>query len=324
MESSQRWRQKNITLDSKTFLRTLGAAAGGDFSAQSIDALRDLSREKLTAAAESMKAAAMRAADFLATEISAPRAESIPYSNQFAVLCEVFRIIPTPSDTQLTEIKRWFWRTTLSGYFGGWDSGQMTQDTKKIRAFADGSSASLGDGGIVPTASLWSLKPFRSNSAVSKMLGLMLAEGTPLDLVNGQKIDVDKSLAWSNDKEYHHFFPQAYLARSGITATQANVVGNIVLLTSISNIQIKDKAPSQYLREIMSASGRGALVQRMASNLVPEVALDAALDDDYQAFLTMRSEFLHRHAASLTGQRRIAEKEESPELIDDVNDDTTG
>lgn len=49
------------------------------------------------------------------------------------------------------------------------------------------------------------------------MLALMLAEGSPLDLVNGQKIDVDKSLAWSNDKEYHHFFPQAYLAREGVT-----------------------------------------------------------------------------------------------------------
>lgn len=104
----------------------------------------------------------------------------------------------------------------------------MTQDTKKIRAFAAGSSTSLGDGGVVPTASLWKLKPFRSNSAVSKMLGLMLAAGSPLDLVNGQRIDVDKSLAWSNDKEYHHFFPQAYLARQSVTGTQANVVGNIV------------------------------------------------------------------------------------------------
>lgn len=230
-------------------------------------------------------------------------------------------MIPTPSHTQLVEIKRWFWRTTLSGYFGGWDSGQMTQDTRRIREFAAGSSVSLGDGGVIPTASLWKLKPFRSNSAASKMLALMLAEGTPLDLANGQRIDVDKSLAWSNDKEYHHFFPQAYLARQGIAGTQANVVGNIVLLTSMSNIRIKDLAPSEYLRAIIAASGRDALVQRLESNLVPGEALDYALNDDYSGFLAVRSEFLHSHVLSLTGAGNGVE--EDAELIDDVDDDTS-
>jgi hypothetical protein len=62
----------------------------------------------------------------------------------------------------------------------------------------------------------------------------MLAASGPLDIINGQKIDVGKSLSWSNDKEYHHFFPQAYLARKRIGSSKANVVGNIVLLTSKS------------------------------------------------------------------------------------------
>lgn len=314
--------KKYHTLDSKTFLRTLGAAAGGDFSAASIEALRDLSLEQLTAAADTMKASALRAADFLATEIGAPRAESLPYANQFAVLCEVFRLIPTPTDAQLKEIKRWFWRTTLSGYFGGWDSGQMTQDTRKARDFANGASETLGEGGVVPTASLWNIKPFRSNSAASKMLALMLAAGHPLDLMNGQRIDVDKSLAWSNDKEYHHFFPQAYLARVGVSASQANVVGNMVLLTSVSNIQIRDKAPSEYLRALIDQSGRPALLERLASNLVPESALDCALEDDYQGFLAARATHLHEHVLGLIGAG-VSSEEEDAELVDDVDEDST-
>lgn len=193
-------------LDNKTFLRTLGAASGGDFSAASIDGLRELSKKELQEAADSMKQASLRAADFLTTEIGAPRAEALPYANQFAVLCEVFRLLPTPTDSQLSEIKRWFWLTTLSGYFGGWDSGQMTQDTKQIREFVAGKQPTLGEGGVVPSSALWRMRPFRSNSAVSKMLGLLLADHGPVDLLNGQKISVDKSLAWSNDKEYHHFF----------------------------------------------------------------------------------------------------------------------
>jgi hypothetical protein len=289
------------TLDNKTFLRTLGAAAGGDFSAQSIDALRELDKDHLQAAAEAMKLAAAHAADFLATEIAAPRAESLPYANQFAVLCEVFRLIPHPTAEQLREVKRWFWLTTLSGYFGGWDSGQMTQDTRQLRSFAAGEAATLGEGGVIPSAALWRMKSFRSNSAVSKMLALLLAHEAPLDLLNGQRIDVDKSLAWSNDKEYHHFFPQAYLKRAGVSGGAANVVGNIVLLTSRSNIAIRDAAPSEYLARVITESGRPTLVERLKSNLVPETALDAALADDYPAYLEARSQHLHAHVQQLTG-----------------------
>lgn len=313
--------KKFQTLDNKTFLRTLGAAAGGDFSAQSIDALRELDKHALATAAEAMKSASLRAADFLSTEIGAPRAEALPYANQFAVLCEVFRLIPTPDTTQLAEIKRWFWLTTLSGYFGGWDSGQMTQDTRQIRAFAEGKESSLGEGGVIPSATLWRMKQFRSNSAVSKMLALMLAHQQPLDIVNGQKIDTDKSLAWSNDKEYHHFFPQAYLKRRKVSGAAANVVGNIVLLTSKSNIDIRDTAPSEYLAKINDEVGRDALIERLAKSLVPEAALGAALEDDFQGFLETRSEFLHAHVQSLTGP--ITGLEQLNDDLDDSDTDAT-
>lgn len=313
--------KKYHTFDNKTFLRTLGAAAGGDFSAQSIDALRELDKAALTNAADAMKAAALRAADFLATEVAAPRAESLPYANQFAVLCEVFRLLPHPDASQLQEIKRWFWLTTLSGYFGGWDSGQMSQDARQVRDFAAGQATTLGEGGVVPSAALWFKKPFRSNSAVSKMLGIMLAHGTPLDLVNGQRIDVDKSLAWSNDKEYHHVFPKAYLKRVGVDGSTANVVGNIVLLTSKSNLGIRDSSPSEYLGRIMEESGRETLLERFESVLVPEAALEAALADDFAGFLKLRSEHLHAHVQRLTGP--VSGPQVPGEDLDDSGDDST-
>lgn len=315
--------KKFDSLDNKTFLRTLGAAAGGDFSSQSIDALREIRRDKLGIAAEETKKSALLAADFLATEIRAPRAESMPYANQFTVLCELFRLIPNPSSKQLEEVKRWFWLTTLSGYFGGWDSGQMATDTRQIRAFAAGEAYTLGESAVIPSASLWQVKPFRSNSAVSKMLGLMLGHGEPVDLINGQKIDIGKSLAWSNDKEYHHFFPQAYLAKKGVSATKSNVVGNIVLLTSKSNIYIRDKAPSFYLAEVINEVGKQECTRRLGTSLVPEEALDAALNDDFSEFLRLRAEYLHERARILAGQFAQEVGVESPDAIDDSDSDPT-
>jgi len=306
-------------LDNKTFLRSLAAAAGGDFSSASIDALRDLTRGKLVDAAEQTKQAADRAADFLTTQIGAPRAEALPYANQFAFLCEVFRTLPHPNGAQLRKLVQWFWLTTLSGYFSGWDSGQMTIDTRTIRNFAAGKVSELNVPAALPSANLWEVKPFRANSAVSKMLALMLAHSGPLDLMNGQKIDTDKSLSWSNDKEYHHFFPQAYLTRKKISSSKSNVVGNIILLSSMSNIKIRDTAPSEYLNEIIAREGRERLVERMKSNLVPEQALEPALRDDYEEFLKVRANYIHEVAKARAGVNKTVNTD--PVEIDDTDED---
>ena len=69
--------QKFQDLDNKTFLRAL-AVFRGRLSAGSIDALRELPRDKLMEAADATKAAADRAADFLATEIRAPPQSHCP------------------------------------------------------------------------------------------------------------------------------------------------------------------------------------------------------------------------------------------------------
>lgn len=311
------------TLDSKTFLRALAAAGSNDFSAESIDLLRNLPTATLNQAADATKESAARAADFLATQVGAPRSEALPYANQFAVLCEIFRLVPHPDSSQLSDILRWFWRTTLSGYFAGWDNAQMAADAKAIRSWAADKSRGIQIRTVTPGEDIWHAKPFRSNSAVSKMIGLMLAHRQPLDIVNGQRIDPDKSLAWSNDKEYHHFFPQAYLARVGRTPAQANVVANIVLLTSASNIAIKDRAPSEYLQSIIETSGRDELVKRLATNLVPEPALDAALSNDYDAFLKLRSAQLHSDALELIGEP--SSESDGPEVqspeVDDADID---
>lgn len=315
--------KKFHSFENKTFLRCLGAASGSDFSSGSIDSLRHLEPDTLHTCAEQIKSAAQLAVDFLSTEVGAPRAEALPYANQFAVLIEFFRALPNPNANQRAELKRWFWLTTLSGYFSGWDSGQMATDAKAIRDFAAGSSTSIDVTASVPTASLWAAKPFRANSAISKMIALMFTTKNPLDIVTGQRIDIDKSLAWSNDKEFHHFFPQAYLTKNGVKASRSNVPGNIILLTSKSNIAISASAPSVYLNKIIESDGREALVERLESNLVPEAALDAALNDDYDSFLSTRATYLHAIAENLSGVNSEGLIEVSPEEIDDSDVDPT-
>jgi len=290
-------------IDRKTVLRTIAAAAGFGFAVDDIDRLRTKSVEDLNALMNEVDESAKRAVDFLATHIRVPRPEALPYTNQFAVLTELFRRVPTPDAAQFTAIEKWFWRTTLGGYFGGWNTGQMAHDYAALTEFAAGTTADLEVPTALPRKEVWSVTQFRSNSAISKMLALMLSFADPVDLVTGQRIDARRSLAWSNDKEFHHFFPKAYLLGEGAKPGAANAVGNIILLTSISNIQISSSAPSEYLKILVADLGRDELVRRLATVMVSEEALDAALENDFDSFMKIRAATLHEAALQLAGEK---------------------
>ena len=287
------------TIDRKAILRNVSAASGGQFTAESIDELRNSSAEDLKKATSEVEQSLRRAVDFLSTHIRAPSAAVVPYTNQIVVLAEILRRIPVPSGAQWAEIERWFWRTGISGYFSGWNSGMMSSDLAAVAAFADGKDAIAI--GITPAhQQLWSTRQFRGNNAHSKILALILAYQYPRDFLTGQKIDVAKALAWQNSKEFHHIFPQEFLKSRGYTSNEVGPLANMAYLSSASNKQISDEAPSTYFRKLLKDHGDDAKTW-LASNLINDNAIEAALKDDFKAFLKARSESIHAIALKMTG-----------------------
>ncbi|MEF3112452.1 GmrSD restriction endonuclease domain-containing protein [Streptomyces chrestomyceticus] len=309
------------SIDRKTILRSVAAGSGYGFAVDDIDKLRNKSVDELREVIHEVTEAAKKSVDFLTAHIRAPRPQTLPYANQFAVLTEIFRRVPTPSSNQFAELEHWFWRTTLSSYFGGWNTGQMSSDWRAIKEFAEAPpGASLDVRASLPRKDIWKISQFRANSAVSKMLALMLSYAGPVDLLTGQRLDVGKSLSWSNDKEYHHFFPRDFLKRGDFSKGRANAVGNIVLLSSASNIKISNSAPSHYLSRLIDADGRESVASRLGTLLISEEAFECALVDDYAGFLEARSTTLHERALRLVGEG-MAEEHDNDAPVGEVSVD---
>lgn len=287
-------------LDRKVILRSLSSAAGGGFSEDSIDNLRKYDPDALIKASDATRDAYKRAVDFLATDLAIPSDQNIPYANQVVLLSEVFRLLPAPNAAQRLSLQRWFWRTAVTGYFGGWNTGNMASDQQAAREFAAGAAAELvapvGDTG----PHVWTNQQFRLNTAHAKILTLLLAFNQPVDLLTGQKIDVAKALHYSNSREYHHFFPRDYLIGKGIALRRANLLSNFVMLTAASNKRITNRAPSDYLKEVEANLG-GQLKTALESNLISDAAYAAAKADDYDTFLTERANTIWNRTKELTG-----------------------
>ena len=242
-------------IDRKVVLRVMSSAAGGGFSSDSIDGLRDYSPESLKDAMKKSQKAFEKAVDYLSTQVMIPSDGVVPYANQLVVLAELFMACPQPSAAQYKEIDKWFWRSAASGYFSGWNTGEMARDKKAVADFVSSQTDEIVLNAYKPNAIAWRQKLFRSDSALAKTLAIILSSKQPVDLLTGQKIDVNKSLAWENSKEFHHFFPKDYLKGNGYSPNDANCLANIVMLSSVSNKRITNRAPSDYLSDVEDAAG---------------------------------------------------------------------
>ncbi|WP_103256680.1 DUF262 domain-containing protein [Tabrizicola aquatica] len=288
------------TIDRRAVLRVMSSASGFSFSTSGIDKLRDRTADQLKAAADSTVTAFKLATDFLHDQLKIPNAEVVPYVNQIVVMAELFRRKQTLSAQEVNALKHWFWRTTLSTYFSGWSSGQMDMDLQKIEEFTSGGSKELDIGSGTPPSSIWKSRSFRANTSLSKLLGLLLTQHDPRDLVSGQKVKLAQALAWQNNREFHHIFPQAFLKERGFHPPEINSLSNFALLSSVSNKTISDQAPSQYIRDCEKRIGAD-FAEVLASNLISPAAFDHLLADDFRAFRNQRSEDLHAAALKLCG-----------------------
>ena len=278
----------------------MGHPPGGGFSAESIDSLRKFKPEELRSAAAATEEAYRRAVDFLATHIRVDGAAVLPYINQFTVLGEIFRCLPDPDAAQYTTINQWFWRTALSGYFSGWNTGNMASDLKAVHEFAKGTTAQISLAVPKPKADIWLTRTFRLNNAHAKLLAIVLAHHDPFDMLTGQRLDISRALAWINIKEFHHIFPRAYLERKGERQERINCLANFMMLTSASNKKISDRAPSDYLKDVEAAAG-ATLGEWLQSNLVTEECFQAAMRDDFDKFISLRAEVIHQAVWEKTG-----------------------
>jgi hypothetical protein len=277
-------------IDRKVLLRAIAAASGFGFSTEGIEKLRNRTPEQLDQATEAVAAATRHAVDFLTTQIGTPTADALPYMNQFAVLAEIFRQFPKPTDLQFTAIRSWFWRTVFSSYFKGWRADQMTADLTAITAFTQGRTSGIEITASLPGTQLWRRTAYHRGSSATKAFALMLAAADPVDFRSGVRIDVGKALAQSNEMEFHHFFPRAWLKTQGYRDDQANVLANIIMLTSLSNKAISDQAPGLYLQDEIDLRGEKEFIARLETSLIQPTALNHALDHDYDQFLEDRSQ----------------------------------
>lgn len=230
-----------------------------------------------------------KAIDFLSSEISCAHIDFLPFQQQIVSITKFFSISGRPTASQLSELKKWFWKTSFSNrYSTGQTTDKMNYDIERmIEVRANNFIEIQKLRYTVSKVEVINTKFSKANPLTRAFL-LLLAQDRPIDLVKNIRIDVTKSLSKYNRKEYHHVFPHAFLKKLGFTTNEIFTTVNFCFLPADSNKNISDKKPSDYFSKLIPA---GKYNQILESNLLPtDKKIYEA--DDYKIFIDKRGDLI--------------------------------
>lgn len=172
---------------------------------------------------------------------------------------------------QAVELRKWFWRSSLSNrYIGSGYSKNINVDAKKMHDLAV-YNRELN----IPKASTKIFAKVRGvdiragRSTYRNIIKQALWQQGPI-FINGNKVSRDDVESGQHKPEDDHFFPYN-LYKKGIAGQEINNILNINFLNADENSRKKHRLPSEWLQERMGNIGadRSILAKYFASQLLP-------------------------------------------------------
>lgn len=269
-----------------------------------------LEKADILAQWDAVIAAIEKTIDHFRTVLRIPVSQLLPYDTLIVPFAYFFlKTGKSPSGQQRKYLEELFWRSSLSLRYSSATESKLAADIKKVDLIIEGQRPPY------PEFKLFINSPedlrateFSTGNAICKSILCILAYHEPKDFDSNGKVLLDNSyLKIASSKNYHHFFPRAYVRKNGSDAETpyANSIVNITLVSAeLNKKRIAAKAPSVYLGDF--ADENSELKHALKSHLIN---LDDAsvIQNDFTAFLKKRSETLYEEI-----QKRIEPSEVSP------------
>ena len=234
------------------------------------------------------------AVDFLRQSVRVPVSRLLPSDR---VLIPLTYFFARASGGQATTAQKrflgqFFWWTGFTRRYSSASGGKLAADLKRMDTVLAGEAPEYrADDRVALTAEDVAGSWFSTGDAFSKAVLCVLAGQRPVSFATGDAVDLDNSwLKVSNSKNYHHFFPRAFVKKlPGVEDWRANVVANITFVDDhLNKRRIGAKPPSEYMRTFEAENE--ALASAMETHLIGDLGAFGVRDDDYERFLAARSQ----------------------------------
>lgn len=156
-----------------------------------------------------------------------------------------------PTGQQKDNLQDFFWRVALTARYSGPTETNIGQDIRRIDSILKGRLPEYDFGVDTSPEFIRNNGYFNTGRSFIKAILCLYAFHEPKSFADDALVRIGNDwLKQANSKNYHHFFPKAFLNRETDTPHWlVNHIANITIVDDFLNKrQIRDKAPSVYMR----------------------------------------------------------------------------
>jgi hypothetical protein len=281
------------TLPSSTVLQCVAACMVGQIRRK--DMLK-IAKDDFINIWDQVVAALFTAVDFVRTYLRIPVSQLLPYNALLIPITFFFfqNGNKHPTDKQSKLLSQYFWWASLGNRYSSGMENKVAQDLERINQIFLKKQPSYR--GEEVTLSLDNLKTkwFSTGDALCKAILCLYAYHMPRSFRDDSVVQMDNSwLKVSSSKNYHHFFPRAYLRDEGYPHWQINTILNITIVDDHMNKrEIRANPPSKYMKTFKKTNKK--LPETMKSHLINDIDAFGIWNNDYEAFLEQRGKAVLR------------------------------
>jgi hypothetical protein len=253
--------------------------------------------------------------DYFRTTYRIPVSQLLPYDSLLVPFAYFFyRHGDKPKADQRLYLEEFFWRMSLSFRYSSSSESKLAQDIKRIDEILSGIRPEYGDIKVdLESPQALIDKNFSAGNSYCKAVLCLLAYQEPKDFQDNGKVILDNSwLKVASSKNYHHFFPKAYLKNK--TVLNSNSLVNITFVSDhLNKRKIGAKAPSTYISDFQYENTD---INKALSSHFIDLEGFGIESDDYDAFLKARAKLIYSELKSrIELNHSLPKDEEVSELI---------
>lgn len=246
-----------------------------------------------------------RAIEYFRNTYRIPVSQLLPYGALLVPFTYFFYHHPDkPTGDNRKYLEDFFWRTSLSGRYSYALEGKIAQDIKRIDQVLKAKRPSYDYPIDISPSFIQENGWFSSGRSYIKALLCLLAYHQPKSFIDQALVRISNNwLKRADSKNYHHFFPRAYMKEVGRDDAYVNHIANITIVDDFLNKRkIGDKPPSVYMSDFKKKNP--ALKKTMKTHLID---LDAfgIWEDDYDTFFEKRCQVISAELAKRIIRRKI-------------------
>ncbi|HOD62502.1 MAG TPA: DUF262 domain-containing protein [Bacilli bacterium] len=316
--------QEYETISDATVLQTVSILLEKECTKK---AILKLNRKKFIDIWDDAVDAIERAVDYFRSYYRIPVSQLLPYNTLVVPFAYFFyHHNDKPTGEKQKYLQDFFWRVSLGTRYSSGVESKLFQDVKRIDAILK-SELPRYDWAIDTSAEfIKSNGWFSAGRSYIKSLLSIYAYHQPKSFIDGSIVHINNGwLKIANSKNYHHFFPKAYLEKNIDWEYKNFWINHILNITIVDDYlnkrEIAAKAPSSYMKKFNKQNPDLALT--MKTHLINDLDTFGIWDNNYDAFLNNRAKALSKEIKKRIIVQEVDRSMEAEIIEDDEIIETT-